>query len=105
MSVFFIRHAQDGDDRLVDPRHDPFVKLPQGPIPPVAAIAPPSGHKPRFGAMRFGQPLDGGEIAFKIPTGNTETGRNIGVSTDAPVELQRRHDFAPIGTDFFAHLR
>ena len=57
------------------------------------------------GAVRLRRCADGREVALEVAAGDAQAGREIGVLPDAPVELERRHDLAPVGADALAQFR
>ena len=79
-----------------------------GPRRPVAAqlaVGDPCAHDAAVGMMPLRQRDDGGEIALEIAAGDAETGRQIGLRSNARIELQRRHDFRPVRADVLADFR
>src|SRR3546814_5752107 len=73
------------------------------------ALAPPRVRHPGLddagvGAVRRTEAPDGRQVALQVAAGDAEAGREVAVGADPPVQLQRRRDLRPVGTDMLAEF-
>jgi len=74
-------------------------------IAAMAAVGNEGTDDARLAAGRLRDPHDGGKVALEIAAGNTEAGSEVRPRSNAGIELERRHDLAPVGADALGKLR
>src|SRR5882762_10325991 len=99
MSVLFIRHTEDADNRIDAPHQHPLLQLAQRPITSIPTVAQPSRDHARLRTPDFRQALDGREVAFKIAARDAKAGSKVGIRADASIELESRSDLGPVGSN------
>src|SRR5260370_38781655 len=75
-----------------------------GAVTGVAAIGDPGAYHIGVGAVAVGEAAYRGEVALEVTAGDAKSGGKVGMLPDAFVELERRHDFRPVGADFLAQF-
>ena len=77
----------------------------QHPLSRIGAVLLPGCYYSGIAPVFSCQVLHGGQIAFQVSASYTETGTEICMRPDPPVEPECRHDFVPVGSNPFAYLR
>jgi hypothetical protein len=104
MSILLVGKPEYRDHGVFFPGEDGAVERLQNPIPAVPAVRDPGAHDACVTSVRVGETADGGKVAFQVASGDSEPRDQIGMLPDAPVELQRRNDLGPFGTQAFTEL-
>src|SRR5262249_40582077 len=105
MGVFLVSKAEDADERVRVAGEHLVMQHPRRPVASMTAVGDEGADNARVGTVLLRYALDGRKIALEIATGDAQPRREISTLPDAGVELERRHDLAPVGPDALGKFR